>query len=248
MPTTIITGASAGIGAALAERLAGNGHDLALVARREAPLAEVAARCGGRALALVADATDRAEMERVVAAAIERFGRVDTLVNNVGQGISRPPSQLTDDDIDSMVLVNVKSALYGVQAILPHFIARGSGQVVNVSSMLGRLPLVPQRSAYTGAKHMLNAITASLRQELEATHPGIVISLVSPGVVRTEFGLNARHGGVDSRTIPDSQSAEEVAETIAWTIRTCATDVYTIAGAKARVAGYYASIGEDAVV
>ena len=248
MPTTIITGASAGIGAALAERLAREGHDLALVARREAPLADVAARCGDRALALVADATSRAEMERVVAATIARFGTVDTLVNNVGQGISRPASQLTDDDIDSMVLVNVKSALYGTQAVLPHFIARDAGQIVNVSSMLGRVPSAPQRSAYTAAKHMLNAITASLRQELEVTHPNIVISLVSPGVVRTEFGLNARHGGIDSRTIPDSQSAEDVAEVIAWTIRTGATDVYTFAGAKERVGGYYASIGVDAAV
>ena len=80
---------------------------------------------------------------------------------------------------------------------------------------------------------------------MQATHPGIQFSLVSPGVVRTDFGLNATHGGPDSRQFPDSQSAEEVAAVIADVIESRRPDVYTRAGARERVAGYYASVGED---
>ena len=141
--------------------------------------------------------------------------------------------------------VNVKSALYGMQEVLPHFKERGTGQVINVSSMLGRIPFAVIRSAYCGAKHFLNALTATFRAEVQATHPGIQFSLVSPGVVRTDFGLNAMHGGPDSRSFPDSQSAEEVAAVIADVMESRRPDVYTRTGAHDRIAGYYAAIGQD---
>jgi short-subunit dehydrogenase len=205
----------------------------------------VVARCGERAEALVADMTRREEVRRSVQQALERFGQIDVWVNNVGQGITRPPSQLTDADIDDMMRINVKSALYGCQEILPHFIARGTGQVINVSSMLGRIPHAVPRSAYNGAKHFLNALTANFRAELQQSHPGIQFSLVSPGVVRTEFGRNALHGGPDSWQLPDSQSAEEVAVVIAATIESRRPDVYTRKGAHARVVGYFEALGED---
>lgn len=243
----VITGASAGIGAALAELLAARGSTVILVARRERELREVAERCGALAMPIVADMTVRDEVQRVVAESIARFGRVDVWVNNVGRGITRMPSQLTDDDIDETMRVNVKSALYGMQEILPHFKERGTGQIVNVSSMLGRTPFAVQRSAYVGAKHFLNGLTATFRAEVQGTHPGIVVTLVSPGVVRTEFGLNARHGGVDSRELPDSQSAEETASAIAEAIERRVDDMYTFRGAKARVTGYYERIGEEPV-
>src|SRR5207249_10934544 len=116
----VITGASSGIGAAVGEALAAEGASVALVARREDVLREVAGTCGDRAVAIVADVTKRADVQRVVRESIERFGRIDVWVNNVGQGITRPPSQLTDDDIDEVMQVNVKSALYGMQEVLPH--------------------------------------------------------------------------------------------------------------------------------
>lgn len=192
-----------------------------------------------------ADVTDRAEVQRVVREALATLGRIDVWVNNVGQGISRPPSALTDADIDTMMRMNVLSALYGMQEILPHFAARGTGQIINVSSMLGRRPYVPFRSAYTGAKHFLNALTASFRAELAESHPGIIVTLVSPPVVRTEFGIRALHGGPDSRTLPNSQSAEEVAQVMADVIGTTRTDVYTRPGAQREIAAYYAALGED---
>jgi len=241
----VITGASAGIGAATAELLAREGASVALVARHADTLGAVAERCGPRALALTADAAVRADVRRVVDATIGRYGRIDVWINNVGRGISRPPSQLTDEDIDEMMQVNVKSALYGMQEVLPHFKERGTGHVVNVSSMLGRIPFAVIRAAYCGAKHYLNALTATFRAEVQETHPGIQFSLVSPPVVRTDFGLSARHGGPDSRSFPNSQGAEEVAAVIAEVIATRRPDVYTMKGARERIASYYASLGED---
>jgi short-subunit dehydrogenase len=238
----VITGASAGIGAALAELLASRGARVVLVARRQAALEEVAARCGGRAVAIVADVTSRDDVRRVVETTIKECGRIDVWVNNAGQGISRPPSELTDEDIDQMMTVNVKSVLYGMQEVLPHFKARGTGQIVNISSMLGRMPSYVPRAAYAAAKHFVNALTASLRAELQTTHPGITVSLVSPGVVHTDFGRNARHGGVDSRAIPGGQSAEDVAAVIADTIETRATDVYTRPDGKELVVNYYSNL------
>jgi short-subunit dehydrogenase len=144
-----------------------------------------------------------------------------------------------------MIQVNVKTALYGMQEILPHFRARGRGHVINISSMLGRIPFAPFRSAYSASKHFLNALTANFRTEVQATHPDIQFTLVSPGVVRTEFGANAVHGGPDSRTLPNSQGAEEVAEVIAGVIASRRPDVYTRAGAQALVAQHFAAIGVD---
>jgi NADP-dependent 3-hydroxy acid dehydrogenase YdfG len=240
----VITGASGGIGAALAELLASGAASVVLVARRQDALAAVASRCGD-AMPLAADVTRRAEVQRVVKEALARFGRVDVWVNNVGRGIFRLPSQLTDEDVDEMMRVNVLSALYGMQEILPHMKERGTGHIINVSSMLGRIPFATFRSAYNGAKHFLNALTANFRAELQQSHPGIQVSLVSPGVVRTEFGVNAVHGGPDSRSLPDSQSAEEVAGVIADLIASPRPDIYTRAGARQRVVDYFSGLGQD---
>jgi NADP-dependent 3-hydroxy acid dehydrogenase YdfG len=241
----VITGASSGIGAALARHLAPAPTRLVLVARRKNVLEEVAKSCGGDPLVITADVTKRDEVKRVVRESLARFGRIDVWVNDVGRGITRLPSQLTDEDVDDMMRVNVKAALYGMQEVLPHFKSRGAGHVINVSSMLGRIPFATIRSAYNGAKHFLNAMTADFRAEVQETHPGIQFSLVSPGVVRTDFGLNALHGGQDSRQFPGSQSPEEVAAVIAGVISSRKPDVYTRPGAQAQVAAYYAAIGVD---
>jgi len=241
----VITGASGGIGAATADAVAKRGATVVLVARREAELRAVAEKCGSRTLVIAADVTRRDEVRRVVSESLAKFGRIDVWMNNVGQGITRKPTELTDADIDEAMRVNVKSALYGMQEVLPHFMSHGEGHVINISSMLGRIPFADFRSAYNGAKHYLNALTANFRTEVQATHPGIQFSIVSPGVVRTDFGLNALHGGPDSRSFPESQSAEEVAEVIAGVIESRLPDVYTRVGAQQRVASYYASLGTD---
>jgi len=241
----VVTGASGGIGAALAQQLTAEGARVVLVARRADALKKVAAQCGDLAFPITADAARRDEVQRVVREALAWFGHVDVWVNNVGRGITRAPTELRDEDVDDMIRVNVKSALYGMQEILPQFRMRGRGQIVNVSSMLGRLPLATMRSAYNGSKHFLNAITTNFRDELRETAPGIEVTLVSPGVVRTDFGLNALHGGMDSRDLPNSQSVEEVASVIVWAIRTGKPDVYTRVGARQAVVDYFSRVGED---
>jgi len=241
----VITGASGGIGAATAELLAARGARLTIVARGEEALKAVADRCGPGAFAIVADATRREEVGRVVQKSLAHFGRIDVWINNVGRGITRLPSELSDQDVEDMVRVNVLTAMYGMQEVLPHFKERGAGHIINVSSMLGRIPLKPFRSAYNGAKHFLNALTANFRAEIAETHPGIQVSLISPGVVRTDFGRNALHGGPDSHQIPESQSAEEVAAVIVGVVESPRPDVYTFPGARDRVVGYFESLGVD---
>jgi NADP-dependent 3-hydroxy acid dehydrogenase YdfG len=241
----VITGASSGIGAAAAVRLARDGHAIVLTARRAEALSAVAEEAGPRCLPIAADMTERAEVRRVVADTIRARGHIDVWINNVGRGITRAPSELTDEDVDDVMQVNVKSALYGMQEVLSHFKARGRGHVINISSMLGRIPYATQRSVYCGAKHFLNALTVTFRDEVQQTHPGIQFSIVSPGVVYTSFGLNALHGGPDSRELPGGQSPDEVAEVIAGVIQSRAPDVYTRAGFHDRVVAYYQANGAD---
>ena len=93
----------------------------------------------------------------------------------------------------------------------------------------------------------LNGFTATFREEVQATHPKIQVSLISPGVVRTDFGLNALHGGADSRQLPYSQAAEEVAEVIAWVVRSRVPDAYTRKGARERVLEYFQRNGVDPI-
>ena len=244
----VITGASAGIGAASAESLTKRGASVVLVARREKELSDVAEKCGPNTLPIAADVTSRPENERVVRSAVDRFGHIDVWINNVGRGITRLPSQLTDDDIDDIMRVNVKSMLYGVQAVLPHFKQRGTGQIVNVSSMLGRVPSATFRSAYNGAKHFVNALTWNLREELREEFPGIVVTLLSPGVVATDFGANAMHGGPLSTSLPNAQDVGEVGEVMAWAIEEQRTDVYTRPGSKAWITSFYQKLGEDPAI
>jgi NADP-dependent 3-hydroxy acid dehydrogenase YdfG len=237
----VITGASAGIGAALAQKLARAGAKVVLAARREKELNEVAAACGPTALPFVCDVTRRGDVDSLRDAALAKHGRIDVWVNNAGRGISKPVSALTDDDIDQMMLMNVKSVLYGMQAVLPTFRAQKTGQIINVSSMLGRMPLAAFRSAYSASKHAMNALTANLRMELRAELPEVTVTVVHPGIVATEFGLNALHGGMDSRKAPGAQTAEEVADVIADAIEHPRADVYTRPGAREMVVAYYAA-------
>lgn len=224
----VITGASAGIGAALAEVCARRGaRGVVLAARRKAELAEVAARIGAPAIWMTVDVTRREDNEKLRDVALEKFGQIDVWVANAGRGISKLPSELTDDDIDEMMKVNLKSVLYSIQAVLPHFKERKRGQLIAVSSGLARFPFAAQRSAYSAAKAAVNLLVASLRMELRTTYPEIRCTTVMPGVVATDFGLNARHGGHDSRQLPGAQPVGEVADVIANVIEHPRAEIYT---------------------
>jgi NAD(P)-dependent dehydrogenase (short-subunit alcohol dehydrogenase family) len=159
-----------------------------------------------------------------------RFGRIDVWVNNAGRGISRSVAELTDEDLDAMWTVNMKSVVYGIQAVLPHFKAKNAGQIINISSGLSRAPLAPVRAAYGAVKAAVNMLTASLRVELKKTHPGVHVTLLLPGVVATEFGVNSMGAGiVDNRTLPGAQSVEEAVKAIVDVIENPRPEAYTSA-------------------
>jgi len=242
----VITGASAGIGAALAREIGRRGGSIAIAARRAEKLAEVAASTGAPCAVVPADVTRREDVARILAAAIARFGRVDVWVNNAGRGITRSVEELSDDDIDTMIRDNVKSALYGMQTVLPHFRQRRRGHLVNVSSMLARIPFASFRSAYSAAKHALNSLTENVRMDLARDCPDVRVTCVMPGVVATDFGVNALGGGADSRSLPGSQTAEQVAAIIADAIeRGRGGDVYTGLGALERVVQYLSDLAAE---
>src|SRR3954468_3091119 len=238
----VITGARSGRGATLAEQLGAAGHRVAIAARREAELNDVAAKAGAGALAVVTDVTRRADVERLRDRAIEAFGHVDVWVNNAGRGISKPVLELTDEELDLMMAVNVKSALYGMQAIAPHFIARGRGQIVNVSSVLSRVPFATFRSAYNASKAALNALTANARVDLGRDHPGIQVTLVMPGLVRTDFQRNAV-GGSPPMIGAEAQPVEDAAAAIVEAIAHPVAEVYTNPRQAAVVASYFQDVG-----
>jgi NAD(P)-dependent dehydrogenase (short-subunit alcohol dehydrogenase family) len=232
----VITGASGGIGAALARRLGREGFRLVIAARREAELRRVCAESEGDCRSVSTDVMRRPDVERLRDRAIEAFGRVDVWVNNVGRGINASVLELTDEQLDLMMAVNVKSALYGMQAIIPYFQTRGTGHLINVSSFLGRVPLATYRSAYNAAKAALNALTANLRMDLRRDYPGIQVSLVMPGMVTTEFARNALGGtpavtwmSGDSRQRGEArvQTPEEVADAVADLIAEPRAEIYT---------------------
>ena len=223
----VVTGASAGIGAELARQLGAQGAKVVLAARRKAELDQVAAGAGNEAFTVVTDVTRRADMERLRDAALERFGRIDVWVNNAGRGISRAVADLSDDDLDAMWRDNMKSVVYGMQAVLPHLKSRNAGQIINVSSGLSKAPLAPARAAYGAVKAAVNMLSASLRVELRKSHPGIVVTVVYPGVVATNFGLNSLGGGVDNRKIPNAQPVEAAVKVIVDVIEHPKSEVYT---------------------
>ena len=243
----VVTGASGGVGAAVAEELARRGASVVLAARRAGPLGDVARRCGDKALAVVADVTRRGDVQRVFDEAIARFGRVDVWINNAGRGIGRPLLEITDDDVDTMIRDNMKSALYGMQVVTPHLQARGTGAIVNVSSLLGHTPL-PPRAAYAAAKAAMMSLSEAFRIELASTHPEIRVVIVYPGRIATDFGPHALGQRMpDGPQLPPevlavvsgaTQTAEEVGHVVCDAALEARGDVYTQPNVFAQVRAY----------
>ena len=247
--TIVITGASAGIGAGIARRLGADGHQLVLAARRPQELQTVAADAelagAERAIAVQTDVTSRVEVEALRDAAISAFGGFDVWINNAGRGITRSVLDLSDRDIDEMIDVNVKTALYGMQLAAEHFLERGHGQIINISSFLGRVPMATHRSAYNAAKSALNALTANLRVELHAKNPNIHVTLVMPGMVATDFARNAVGAAPGTTSYAGShvQSVEQVADVVASVIETPVAEVYTNPASADMARRYFADVG-----
>ena len=182
-----ITGASSGIGEATALTLAKAGASVALGARRKDRIDALAARIedeGGTAVALEVDVTDEAQARAFVAAANDRLGRLDSLINNAGVMLLGPVESGSADDWRTMVNVNLLGLLYCTAAALPIMRAQGSGDIVNVSSVAGRFARAGS-AVYNLTKFGVNAFSEGLRQEV--TEGGIRVILIEPGFVDTEL-------------------------------------------------------------
>ncbi|MEU9607200.1 SDR family oxidoreductase [Streptomyces sp. NPDC048057] len=193
-----VTGASSGIGAATARRLATDGHRLFLGARRtdrlDALTGEITA-AGGSAAFQRLDVTDAADVRGFVAAARDRFGRVDVVVNNAGVMPLSPLAALRVDEWDRTIDVNVRGVLYGIAAALPVMRAQGGGHVVNVASV-GAYEVSPTAAVYCATKFAVRAISEGLRQE---SGGDVRVTLVSPGVTESELA--------DGIADPDAKAA-----------------------------------------
>lgn len=179
-----ITGASSGIGAALARLLAARGACVVLGARREEPLRALTAEidaAGGRALYRVTDVSARGDVDALVQAALDAFGRLDVFVNNAGIAPTSLLDDLRVDDWERMIDVNLRGPLYGIAAALPVFRRQQSGHFVNVLSTAG-LTMRPTMAVYAGTKQAMRAVAEGLRQE---AGPHLRVTNISPGFVKT---------------------------------------------------------------
>lgn len=182
-----ITGASSGIGMATARLLAQHGYAVVLGARRENTLVALVRElndAGGRADYHIVDVTQSHDLEALVAHAVERFGRLDAIINNAGIGPISRFDALCIDDWESMINVNLRGTLYGIAASLPVFKRQKAGHVINVISTAG-LKILPTMGVYAATKNAVRTATEALRQESGAN---LRVTEVSPGMVKTNFG------------------------------------------------------------
>lgn len=216
----LVTGSSRGIGAAVAAGAAAEGAAVAVHYHRHAAGAEAtvqqARACGVDAAAFGADLTDGAAAVQLVERAIERFGRIDGLVNNAGRTLVGPFLAITPDEWDEVIATDLTAAFHTSRAVLPSMLERGDGAIVNIASRLGQMG-VHQTAAYSAAKAGLIGLTRALASEFSSR--GIRINAVAPGVTVTEMTtdlVDSEEGRRRMREMPLGRfgRADEVAEAV----------------------------------
>ena len=191
----VVTGASSGIGEAIARRLAAHGARVVLGARRVDRLEQIVGEiraAGGQALAQAVDVTQHDQVKALVAATIGQFGRIDVMINNAGY---MPLSPLAADKVEEWnraVDINIKGVLYGISAALPHFRAQEGGHMISVSSVAGHI-VFPGSAVYCGTKFAVRAIMEGFRME---AGPKIRSTIISPGAVESELGTHITDPGM----------------------------------------------------
>jgi NADP-dependent 3-hydroxy acid dehydrogenase YdfG len=203
-----ITGASGGIGAAVARALRGEGAGVALASRRGDDLGL------DGALGLACDVRDQSQLEEAVRAAVDRFGRLDILVANAGVGAYGPFLELDPEHLEEMIDVNVKGAIYAVRAALPHLLESGEADVVMLASEAGRRGL-PYEAVYCASKFAQVGLTRALDHELRER--GVRCTNVCPGGVATAFAMG-RGRTPDMPELAGMMSADDVAEVVVFVL------------------------------
>ncbi|MDU5473247.1 MULTISPECIES: SDR family oxidoreductase [Pantoea] len=191
----LITGASSGIGAGIARELAASGATLLLGARRVDRLETLAAELkqqGAEVAVAALDVTSRASVQQFAEVALEKWGRIDVMINNAGVMPLSPLASLKVDEWDQMIDVNIKGVLYGIAAVLPPMLAREAGHIINIAS-IGALSVSPTAAVYCATKFAVRAISDGLRQE----NTQLRVTCIHPGVVESEL----------ASTITDSAAA-----------------------------------------
>ncbi len=239
----IITGASMGIGAATARAFVQAGAKVALAARSADLLTALAREIGEeRALAVPTDVTDRAQVDALIRRTVEKFGRIDILVNNAGVGMAGTIAGLNPANFEKIFATNVLGPLYAMQAVTPYLRQNGGGIILNVSSMVSKLP-IPMIGSYRATKVALNALSQNARMEL--ARENICVIVVYPGITQSNFyknTLDARNVGHTSlEQDPRAQTSEFVAQRIVQGARREPREVFMSGGARAfaSVAGLF---------
>ncbi len=184
--TILITGASKGIGRKTAELLAADGHQLALASRDTSPLKDIQTQYPDQILLKDTNVTDKTAVVDLAKATIERFGKIDVLVNNAGLGQFDLLAEARTEDWDKMIDVNIKGILYAIHAVLPGMIEREQGQIINMGSVASH-HVYPRSVVYAATKHAVKVISEGLRLEYQDK---IRITTISPGAVNTAFADN----------------------------------------------------------
>jgi NAD(P)-dependent dehydrogenase (short-subunit alcohol dehydrogenase family) len=197
----LITGSSSGFGREIADAALARGDSVVATARRPETLADLAASAPDRVLVVGLDVTRADQIEAAVAAALERFGQIDVLVNNAGYGSVGAVEEIDMADLRGLMETMFFGAVALTQAVLPHMRERRGGAIVQISSMGGQLS-PPGFGAYCSAKFALEAMSESLATEAEPY--GIRVLIVEPGAFRTEFGGGRMHRSRDSGLYTDT--------------------------------------------
>lgn len=200
--TAVVTGASRGIGRAIALRLAGAGAEVALLARDDAALRDVAAEivaCGGKARAIACDVTDAAAVTTAAELVRRTLAPVTVVVNNAGSVLRKPTHEISDTEWRSVIAVNLDGTFYVTRAFLPD-LTRASGRVINISSIAGREG-TPLLAAYCAAKHAVVGFTRALAEELRAAK--VSVNAICPGSVDTAMLREGLPGAVPDMTPDD---------------------------------------------
>ena len=218
-----VTGASSGIGAILAVRLASLGATPVLIARRAEQLAEVAARISGPHLMLQADVTDGEQMEQAFDTILRQYGRIDGLVNNAGFGLFKPTLDMPIEEYERLIEVNYLSLVRCTRLVLPHMLSAGQGRIVNVVSVAGKMGTA-KSAGYSASKHAALGFTNSLRAEL--TGSGVTVGSVNPGPIDTPFFDHADPDGNYKKNIEWFMlKPERVAEAICRSLASGKADI-----------------------